>query len=55
MLCDVAAGDPRVKRHYLPPDEVLRRHGSEYDPPLSMMDWVITSIFAWLEGKPSYD
>ena len=48
-------GDPRVKRGYLPPDEVLRRHGSKNDPPLPMMDWIITSIFAWLEGEPSYD
>ena len=47
-------GDPRVKRGYLPPDEVLRRHGSQHDPPLSTLDWLVTSIFAWLEGKPSY-
>jgi hypothetical protein len=48
-------GDPRVKKGYLPPDEVLRRHARQNDPPLGMVDWVITSVFAWLEGKPQYD
>jgi curved DNA-binding protein CbpA len=48
-------GDPRVMKWYLPPDEVLRRHLSQNDPPLSTMDWIVTSLFAWLEGKPQYD
>lgn len=47
-------GDPRVKKGYLPPDEVLRRYISRDDPPISGLDWLITSIFAWVEGKPSY-
>lgn len=48
-------GDPRVRRGYLPPDEVLRRHLSRDDPPMSLMEWAVTSAFAWLEGKPHYD
>jgi curved DNA-binding protein CbpA len=48
-------GDPRVKKGWIPPDEVLRRHLSKNDPDEGFIDWVITSTFAWLEGAPRYD
>ncbi|KAK3273313.1 hypothetical protein CYMTET_18437 [Cymbomonas tetramitiformis] len=45
--------DPSVKKGWLPPDEVLRRMHNDGDQ--NLLDWVVTSIFAWLEGAPQYD
>lgn len=47
-------GDPRVKKGWLPPEEVLRRHIGKDDPPLNWLDWAVTSVFALLEGKNKY-
>ena len=47
-------GDPRVKKGWLPPDEVLRRAGPP-GPPQNALDSFVTGIFAWLEGAKSYD
>jgi DnaJ-class molecular chaperone len=41
-------GDPSVKKGYVPPDEVLRRMHNDGDQ--DMLDWVVTSVFAMLEG-----
>ena len=47
-------GDPRVKKGWLPPDEVLRRAGPP-GPPQNALDSFVTGMFAWLEGAKSYD
>jgi hypothetical protein len=58
-------GDPSVKKGWLPPHEVLRRHylktdrdnclkAGRTDCEVGWVDWVITGIFAWLEGSKTY-
>ena len=44
-------GDPRVKKGWLPDDEILRRHVGAHDGPQNTLDWAVTSAFAWLERK----
>eukprot|EP00040_Diaphanoeca_grandis_P018988 m.99966 g.99966 ORF g.99966 m.99966 type:complete len:168 (-) comp27208_c0_seq1:511-1014(-) len=47
-------GDPTVKKGWLPPDEVLRR-AYPPGPPQGGLDWFVTTLFSFLEGKKKYD
>ena len=47
-------GDPSVAKGWLPPDEVLRRHGFSEEKLVrrwDSLDDVVTNVFAWLEGR----
>jgi len=47
-------GDPRVKKGWLPDDEILRRHGiNPSDNSGNLLDDFVCGVFAWLEGRSS--